>query len=163
MWTMTSFREWLIRVCLIAGALSVATSAHAQTSLGEEPGEPGGILRPSAEKLSSPTASPTTPISSWRMSDAHLERPDTHRGAAVRLGSAGVTRRATQQVTYSTPGLRALTAFALGVGGLVVGGRIGAAIEGDSCRCDDPGIKGFVIGAPIGAAIGAIIGLALVD
>jgi hypothetical protein len=160
---MTAFREWLIRVCLIAGALSVATGALAQTSLGEEPREDGGVVMPSAEQPSSPTASTATPIGSWRMSDAHVKRPDMRRTAPVRIGFAGAKRRATQQVSYSTPGLRALTAFALGLGGLVVGGRIGAAIEGDSCRCDDPGIKGFVIGAPIGAAIGAIIGLALVD
>jgi hypothetical protein len=31
-------------------------------------------------------------------------------------------------------------------------------LEGDSCRCDDPGFKGFFIGAPIGAGIGAVLG-----
>ena len=42
------------------------------------------------------------------------------------------------------------------IGGLVIGGRLGAWLEGDSCHCDDPGFKGFFIGAPIGAGIGAV-------
>ena len=29
-------------------------------------------------------------------------------------------------------------------------------IEGDGCNCDDPGLKGALIGAPIGAAVGAL-------
>ena len=44
------------------------------------------------------------------------------------------------------------------IGGLVIGGRLGAWLEGDSCHCDDPGFKGFFIGAPIGAGIGAVLG-----
>lgn len=36
-----------------------------------------------------------------------------------------------------------------GVGGFFVGGMVGAAIEGNSCACDDPGLTGVVIGAPI--------------
>jgi hypothetical protein len=47
------------------------------------------------------------------------------------------------------------------VGGMVAGGVLGAKIEGDSCRCDDPGLKGFVIGAPIGAVLGGIAGAAI--
>jgi hypothetical protein len=45
-----------------------------------------------------------------------------------------------------------------GVGGFFAGGYLGAAIEGDDCGCDDPGLKGALIGAPIGAAAGAILG-----
>ena len=43
-------------------------------------------------------------------------------------------------------------------GGFFAGGYLGAAIEGDRCHCDDPGLKGAVIGAPIGAAAGGILG-----
>ena len=39
-----------------------------------------------------------------------------------------------------------------GLGGFFAGGYIGAAIEGDSCQCDDPGLKGALTGMPIGAA-----------
>jgi hypothetical protein len=35
---------------------------------------------------------------------------------------------------------------------------LGAAIEGDRCDCDDPGLVGALIGAPIGGAAGGILG-----
>ena len=44
------------------------------------------------------------------------------------------------------------------IGGFLIGGRLGAFLEGGSCRCDDPGLQGFLIGAPIGAGIGAVLG-----
>ncbi len=47
----------------------------------------------------------------------------------------------------------------VGVAGAIVGfiggGIIGAKLE-PSCGCDDPGFKGFSIGAPIGAILTAI-------
>ncbi|HKH74219.1 MAG TPA: hypothetical protein VKA59_22830 [Vicinamibacterales bacterium] len=46
-----------------------------------------------------------------------------------------------------------------GVGGFFAGAYIGAAIDGDCGGCDDPGFKGFLIGAPIGAVVGAILGV----
>ena len=46
-----------------------------------------------------------------------------------------------------------------GVGGFFGGAFLGAAIEGDRCHCDDPGLMGFLIGAPIGAPAGAILGV----
>ena len=48
-------------------------------------------------------------------------------------------------------------AAAGGVGGFFLGGFLGAKIDGP-CDCDDPGFKGFLIGAPIGAIVGAILG-----
>jgi hypothetical protein len=42
--------------------------------------------------------------------------------------------------------------------GFFAGGYLGAAIEGDRCHCDDPGLKGVLIGAPIGAVAGGILG-----
>ena len=44
------------------------------------------------------------------------------------------------------------------VGGFFAGGFLGAKIEGNGCHCDDPGLKGFLIGAPIGAVAGGILG-----
>jgi hypothetical protein len=49
-------------------------------------------------------------------------------------------------------------AIAGGVGGFLGGGFLGAHIEGDRCNCDDPGVRGFLIGAPIGAVAGGIVG-----
>jgi hypothetical protein len=46
-----------------------------------------------------------------------------------------------------------------GIGGFFAGAYIGAAIDGDCGGCDDPGFKGFLIGAPIGAVVGAILGV----
>jgi hypothetical protein len=48
-----------------------------------------------------------------------------------------------------------------GAGGFVGGAYLGAAIEGDSCDCDDPGLHGAIVGAPIGLVLGAIAGVAL--
>ena len=56
------------------------------------------------------------------------------------------------------PGRRILGAVVGGVGGFFVGGYTGAWIEGDRCHCDDPGLKGALIGAPVGAAAGGILG-----
>ena len=47
---------------------------------------------------------------------------------------------------------------ALGIAGLFGGAWIGAKLEGN-CVCDDPGLKGMIIGAPIGAIAGAITGV----
>jgi hypothetical protein len=52
-------------------------------------------------------------------------------------------------------------AIAGGVGGFFAGGFLGARIEGDRCNCDDPGVRGFLIGAPIGAVAGGILGAKL--
>jgi hypothetical protein len=41
--------------------------------------------------------------------------------------------------------------------GFFAGGYIGAGLEPD-CNCDDPGLKGFLIGAPTGAVVGGILG-----
>ena len=52
-------------------------------------------------------------------------------------------------------------AIAGSVGGFFAGGFLGAHIEGDRCDCDDPGVRGFLIGAPIGALAGGIVGAKL--
>ena len=57
---------------------------------------------------------------------------------------------------------RKIAGAAIGaVGGLYAGGYLGAAIEGDRCNCDDPGLMGALIGAPIGAVVGGIVGFKL--
>jgi len=54
---------------------------------------------------------------------------------------------------------RAILGGAAGaVGGFFAGGYIGAMIEGNGCSCDDPGLKGALIGAPIGSVAGAVLG-----
>ena len=45
-----------------------------------------------------------------------------------------------------------------GTAGFFAGGYTGAWIEGDRCHCDDPGLKGAIIGSLSGATVGAILG-----
>jgi hypothetical protein len=60
---------------------------------------------------------------------------------------------------HDKPVWRRIAGAAVGAtGGFFGGGFLGAAIEGDSCSCDDPGLKGFLIGAPAGAVAGGILG-----
>jgi len=59
-------------------------------------------------------------------------------------------------------GAQRLTAgLALGVAGFLAGGFVGAGLD-RNCGCDDPGMRGFVVGAPIGAALGATLGFVMV-
>jgi hypothetical protein len=54
---------------------------------------------------------------------------------------------------------RSVLGGALGAtGGFFAGAYLGAFIEGDRCHCDDPGLKGALIGAPVGAVTGGILG-----
>ena len=54
---------------------------------------------------------------------------------------------------------RRIAGTALGAfGGFFACAYLGAAIDGDCGGCDDPGFKGFLIGAPIGTVAGGIIG-----
>ena len=55
---------------------------------------------------------------------------------------------------------RIATAVGMGLAGFWVGGKVGATLEGN-CTCDDPGLKGFMIGAPIGAVTGVTLGIVL--
>lgn len=66
------------------------------------------------------------------------------------------TPPAVQGEKKMSKGWRALWTAAAGFGGFYAGGVIGARIEGGCNGCDDPGLKGAIIGAPIGAATAAI-------
>jgi hypothetical protein len=72
-------------------------------------------------------------------------------------------RVVSQQAQRPRDNRRSVTRVVLGAaagaaGGFFAGGYIGAAIDGDCGGCDDPGFKGFLIGAPIGAVAGGIAG-----
>jgi hypothetical protein len=41
--------------------------------------------------------------------------------------------------------------------GFVAGMWLGPKLEGN-CRCDDPGMVGFLVGPPVGAVLGGILG-----
>lgn len=80
---------------------------------------------------------------------------------SVRFDAAPrAVHRQTKTVLMGAPGRhltrRGLQTALAAIAGLYAGGYLGASIEGDRCRCDDPGLKGFLIGAPIGAVSAGI-------
>jgi hypothetical protein len=74
--------------------------------------------------------------------------------------AAGVLRAQDPRGPRSERGLgrKVFGAIVGAAGGFFAGGYLGAAIEGDRCHCDDPGLKGALIGMPIGATAGGILG-----
>jgi hypothetical protein len=81
--------------------------------------------------------------------------------AAPATEPAGVRREPAQPMPMgaagSGKGSKAARVILGAVGGLVAGAYLGAAIEGNRCACDDPGLAGGLIGAPLGAAAGGIL------
>jgi hypothetical protein len=78
--------------------------------------------------------------------------------ANTRVRSAGNSQLRPTQRTRLNSGPRKVAGAVVGVvGGFVAGGLIGASLD-RNCRCDDPGLQGFVIGAPIGAIAGGVLG-----
>jgi len=87
------------------------------------------------------------------------------KGASPAMRLAKRSDRFVQAPASTRPGARAQSkkrivagAIVGSVGGFFAGGFLGAHIEGDRCNCDDPGVRGFLIGAPIGAVAGGIVG-----
>jgi hypothetical protein len=95
---------------------------------------------------------------------ATVQLPGVHQKTVAQRQSARFGRNALQFLLPRLPrGSTKQRIFsAIGTfGGLVAGGYIGIKIEGNSCRCDDPGLKGLLIGAPIGAVAGGVVGYKL--
>jgi hypothetical protein len=70
---------------------------------------------------------------------------------------------APQPQSQPTPRKRSIQRKVLGsivgaTAGFFAGGYLGAWIDGECGGCDDPGLKGFLIGAPVGAVAGGILG-----
>ena len=80
--------------------------------------------------------------------DELMARPKVT-GASVQPAASGRRRSVIRRVLGGAIGA---------TGGLFAGGFLGAAIEGDRCHCDDPGLQGALIGAPVGAVTGGILG-----
>jgi hypothetical protein len=95
-------------------------------------------------------ARPAQPSSPW-LTSAQLPRGGDPPGVS-RAQDRG-SPRAERGV-----GRKVLGAIVGAAGGFFAGGYLGAAIEGDRCHCDDPGLKGALIGMPIGATAGGILG-----
>ena len=92
------------------------------------------------------------------------------RGSPGSLDDAGTVvsrRRLVPGRAASTAGRRrptgnkALSVAIVATAGFFLGGYLGAAIEGNRCACDDPGMLGAMIGAPLGAVAGAVVSVKL--
>jgi len=112
---------------LLVVALSIATPAFAQSA-----------------------ASQPVDVSAFRASVAAVRFDASGRAHDSAPATARVPRRG------MGTGQRILWTSVAGLGGFFAGAYIGAAIEGDRCNCDDPGLQGALIGMPIGTAAAAI-------
>ena len=83
-----------------------------------------------------------------------------------RPAAAGIARQQTpgqpgatsQTRSRASRAGRAIAGAAVGaIGGAFAGGYLGAALEPD-CGCDDPGLKGFLIGFPVGGLLVGVFG-----
>jgi hypothetical protein len=117
--------------------------------------------------IGSPLAYAETPAPVMTDPGPHIATPIRDAVANIRVSPAprAENRRLVGPVSSGPAGqrlsrpTRAAIFTAIGVvGGIYAGACVGAAIEGDSCRCDDPGLKGALIGIPIGAAGGGSLG-----
>ena len=95
---------------------------------------------------------PTRPIPGIRASIAHV----TFNGTADER-SVAVRRSMRTPTSGPTPAQKASAAIALGFLGMLGGTWLGVKLEGD-CACDDPGLKGAMIGMPVGAVLGGVLG-----
>jgi hypothetical protein len=148
-------------VLVLACAVLLDSSAYAQTTVISAP--PGkvrdALLRPAPSTRLLPVDTGRLDTSPWTMTPPILDastKPQLGPGIPPKrapAGSAAAGRnRLGRQIAWGILGA---------VGGFFAGGMVGAALEGDSCGCDDPGLMGFLVGAPFGAAAGGITGAIL--
>ena len=151
--------------CAVAAMLTFASSASAQTPFeASEIADIRAFAPIPVESRLLLSHLQVTPISTWKMSDADLDKLRLEASIApkpiVSASPSSVTKAQTS-VNSNRALKRTFAGIAGGVAGFFAGGIIGAKLEGD-CVCDDPGLLGAVIGAPIGAAVGAIVGVVAV-
>jgi len=66
----------------------------------------------------------------------------------LRMEASGTSTRQARPAPSKASVARKMVGSVIGLfAGVYLGGKVGAAIEGDRCRCDDPGLKGWLIGA----------------
>jgi hypothetical protein len=126
---------------VIAGtlALSLSASASANQDDGQSPGAAPATsqtlreaIRRSALTIPQASVAPSPAVRRGQPGRVSLVRKArSHKRAWICLGAAG---------------------------GMIAGGYLGMKIEGDGCRCDDPGLKGYAIGMPIGGLLGGLAG-----
>lgn len=129
--------------CVAARVDDVMTISESACLAARRDGVPAGLATDSV-RSTEPTSRPRLFIRSSLVSLAALDLVSN--GAQVR--SPGDRRSKGHKA--------AATLFGI-AGGFYLGGFIGSRMEGP-CYCEDPGLKGAIVGAPIGAVIGGILG-----
>ena len=136
------------------GIISVSVVAgHAQVTQGSK-----GVVAPKASVESVSRIGQNVGFDPFTLRAVKLETPALLR-LAIPLGRFSQPFGSNRSGPHARSKKRIIAgAIAGGVGGFFGGGFLGAHIEGDRCNCDDPGVRGFLIGAPIGAVAGGIVG-----
>jgi hypothetical protein len=136
------------------GMISVGVVAgHAQVTQGSK-----GVVAPEASVEIVSFVGQNVGFDPFTLRAAKLETPALLR-LAIPLGRSSQPSRSNRSERHVRSKKRIIAgAIAGGVGGFFGGGFLGAHIEGDRCNCDDPGVRGFLIGAPIGAVAGSLLG-----
>ena len=129
----------MIRAILLSAVLA-ATFTVPTAALADPPAAPSATIRSLTRPAAGPLASAAVRHAAWY--DLVVQQPGSPVATTSRKG------RVAKKVVGAIAG---------GVGGFFLGGVLGAKLE-PNCGCDDPGLKGFLIGAPIGAVAGAVLG-----
>jgi hypothetical protein len=130
----------MIRTILLT--VLAATLASPAVALAEPPAVPAASAAHSIN-----VAQAERSIAAAAARHAAAQHLDVRR-PGYQIGSPGRRGRVARKVIGGIAG---------GVGGFFLGGFLGAKLE-PNCGCDDPGLKGFLLGAPIGAVAGAVVG-----
>jgi hypothetical protein len=139
----------------LAGVLGLAATGFAQTT----------ELTPAPSRIRDALAQPI-PRVTFDIRELDLRPPVVAQSGVVQRPAPGAARSQQRQrppaSRHRSSSSGRIAGAAIGaIGGFSLGGALGAALEGDSCNCDDPGLMGFVVGAPVGAAIGGVVGAML--
>jgi hypothetical protein len=110
--------------------------------------------------LAAPVARAEDTLSDTNVASLVISRQAIERGLAVAPQPFAAAR---QRTSAAHTGRRVAWTAIGAAGGFFGGAFLGAALENAvaPCNCDDPGFKGFLIGAPVGAIAGGIAGFVL--
>lgn len=141
------------RIPRIAAILVILTTALPATGVRAQ--EPGSV---DAVRAADPVSAVRLRLRDWPrlVSPEHMALLPRPGAALQQAGRFPPSRSQNRPRTYNAAQRIAIT-VGMGFAGFLAGGYVGAKVEGD-CACDDPGLQGFIFGAPIGAAAGAIFG-----
>lgn len=168
-----SMRSAGVIAVVIASGLLSASSAYAQAGADAVPVQAADVKVHSSGRLFEMTGRGELPggvwTEHWVVGDPVNTPPLNIRRSLASLDyrAVVVAHETPAPVFQTSPGGhhrsvgRKVAGGAIGaLGGFFAGGFLGAKLEGN-CRCDDPGLQGFIIGAPVGAVIGGILGAIL--